>query len=309
MTLRCPAMALVVLLAVATRAAADDEAIEHLTNGHPEVTELLRTHPAILSYLTDPMWRDIVLHAPLIPGTPWQVHDLRRPQPPVVSTDPAACRSVRPPADATVLFDGRGLQGFAGPEAALWQVEHGELIAGGRENNHLLTRRSFGDVQIHLEFAEPAPAGAAWQFRGNSGVFLMDRYEIQILDSYENPTYPDGQAGALYGQSPPLVNASRRPGSWQCYDLIFVAPRFAAGVLQSPARVTLLFNGVLVQNDAAFLGPTRFGGIGRYEPHAAELPFSLQDHGEKTSRVRFRNIWARPLDVNLPGSDAATKHP
>lgn len=277
-------------------AAEPDEVTLHLTTGHPEVAQLLREHPGIAEYLKDPMWRDVVMNAPKVPGTPWQVHDLRRPQPRTVRVDPAACKSGAPPDDATVIFDGGGLKEFAGAAVKEWSVEGRELIASGRNNNHLLTRRSFGDVQVHLEFATPVPAGAAWQYRGNSGLFLMDRYEIQILDSYDNPTYPDGQAAALYGQIPPLVNASLPPGAWQCYDVVFAAPRFKEGALVSPARVTLFHNGVLVQNEMAFFGPTSFARITPYKPHDARLPFALQDHGDPTSRVRFRNIWVRPLD-------------
>lgn len=287
---------LTVAAAAAVYARETDEVVAKLTEGHPEVAELLRTHPAIAKYFQDPLWRDVVLNAPRIPGTPWQVHDLRRPQPRTVRVNGDACKPVPPPADAVVIFNGEGLDGFAGPALDEWRVEQGELIASGRKNHHLLTQRAFGDVQLHLEFAEPAPAAADWQYRGNSGVFLMDRYEIQILDSYDNPTYPDGQSAALYGQVPPLVNASLPPGAWQCYDLVFVAPRFRDGALASPARVTLFHNGILVQHDAAFFGPTAFASIAPYQPHAGQLPFSLQDHGDATSRLRFRNIWARPLD-------------
>lgn len=281
--------------------AGDDPVIAKLTRGHPEVARLLHENPQILKALEDPMWRDVVLNAPPSPGTPWQVHDLRRPQPPSVAVAPDACVAhSAAPVDAVVLFDGRGKEHFAAPERDLWELSGGALVASGSHANRLATREAFGDVQVHLEFATPRPPRGVWQFRGNSGIFLMGRYEIQILDSYHNPTYPDGQAGALYGQVPPLVNASRPPGVWQCFDIVFTAPRFDGATLVAPARVTLRHNGVLVQDHAAFLGPTRFAGIGAYEPHAGALPFTLQDHGDAGSRVRFRNIWARPLGGSNP---------
>jgi hypothetical protein len=157
----------------------------------------------------------------------------------------------------------------------------------------MVTRRTFGDVQLHIEWATPAPPSGTGQDRGNSGVYLMGMYELQILDSYGNDTYPDGQAGSLYGQEPPLVNACRVPGAWQTYDIVFRRPRFAPdGKLVAPARITVLHNGVLVQDGAAFWGRTRHAARATYESHADRLPLSLQDHGNPT---RFRNIWIREL--------------
>ena len=157
------------------------------------------------------------------------------------------------------------------------------------------TKERFGDIQLHLEFATPAQPSGNGQARGNSGVFLMGRFEIQILDSYHNPTYPDGQAAAVYGQHPPLVNASRPPGEWQTYDILFTAPRFAAdGALRKPAYVTVLHNGVLVQDHAECYGPTGHRISPRYSPQDAATtgPLKLQDHHNP---IRFRNIWVRPL--------------
>jgi hypothetical protein len=165
-----------------------------------------------------------------------------------------------------------------------------EVVAG---TGNIATKRGFGDVQLHVEFMEPAPAKGEGQDRGNSGVFLMGIYEVQVLDSYQNPTYADGAVGAIYGQYPPIVNASRPPGEWQTYDIMFHRPRFDAnGGLTSPARMTILFNGVLIQDDAVLTGPTAHKQRPPYARHADRLPLILQDHGDL---VRFRNIWVREL--------------
>jgi hypothetical protein len=229
------------------------------------------------------------------PSTRWPIHSKDRPQPPVVRP-PANVWTVTPPADATVLFDGKDLsrwqkQDGGGPAA--WKVEDGymEVVPGA---GGIATRDGFGDAQLHVEWMAPVPVAGAGQDRGNSGVFLMGRYEVQVLDSYENATYPDGQAAALYGQYPPLVNASRPPGEWQTYDIIFHRPRFdALGKVTSPARVTVLHNGVLVQDNVVLSGPTAHTTRPPYERHDDRLPISLQDHG---SRVRYRNIWIRDLE-------------
>ena len=156
------------------------------------------------------------------------------------------------------------------------------------------TRDGFGDAQLHVEWMSPVPVAGESQDRGNSGVFLMGRYEVQVLDSYDNATYPDGQAGAVYGQYPPLVNASRPPGEWQMYDIIFHRPRFdAQGKVTQPARMTVLHNGVLVQDNVVLSGPTGHTRRPPYEKHDDRLPIGLQDHGQ---RVRFRNIWIRDLE-------------
>jgi hypothetical protein len=163
-----------------------------------------------------------------------------------------------------------------------------------RGTGSLRTARSFGDIQLHIEWRAATPPTASGQNRSNSGVFLMGRYEVQVLDSYQNETYADGQAAALYGQRPPLVNASRPPGEWQTYDIVFRRPRFAAdGRVLEPARITLLHNGVLVHDAVAFTGATAHMRAASYEAHEDRLPISLQDHGDP---VRFRNIWVRELE-------------
>jgi len=226
----------------------------------------------------------------------WKIHDLNRPLPPVIDPGTASTQDApgRPPSDAVVLFDGKDLSHWVsaadrGP--AKWKVENGymEVVA---KTGYIATRDSFGDCQLHVEFAEPSPGVGESQERGNSGVFLMGLYEIQVLDSYENKTYADGQASAVYGQYPPLVNASRPPAQWQIYDIIFHGPRFKEGKLTRPARVTVLHNGVLVQDNVEPTGPTAHGERPPYKPTPEKLPLQLQDHGNP---VRYRNIWIREL--------------
>lgn len=222
----------------------------------------------------------------------WPVNSLDRPKPPVVDPGPAG-PSVPPPADAIVLFSGKDLSEWQGDSGdAKWLVKDGYMeVAAGTGAIH--TRRKFGDVQLHVEWASPASAEGEGQDRGNSGVFLMSHYEVQVLDSWHNDTYADGQAAALYAQSPPLVNASRAPGEWQTYDIVFHAPHFtSAGKIRTPARATVFHNGLIVQDDVAFTGWTVHARRAVYQPHEAELPLTLQDHGHP---VRFRNIWIRKL--------------
>ncbi|HEY2375049.1 MAG TPA: DUF1080 domain-containing protein [Gemmatimonadaceae bacterium] len=227
--------------------------------------------------------------------TEYPIHSMTRPQPTVV--DPGPYPGLRkPPSDAVVLFDGRSLDGWQSADSsghpARWKVADGymEVVAGA---GNIATTRGFGDVQLHVEFMEPVPAHGEGQERGNSGVFLMGIYEVQVLDSYQNPTYADGAVGAIYGQYPPLVNASRPPGEWQTYDIVFHRPRFAAnGNLTSPARMTILFNGILIQDNAVLTGPTAHKQRPPYAKHPDLLPLILQDHGDL---VRFRNIWVREL--------------
>jgi hypothetical protein len=173
-----------------------------------------------------------------------------------------------------------------------WVARDGyvEVVKGA---GSIQTRRQFGDIQLHLEWGTPRPARGSGQDRGNSGVFLMGLYEVQILDSWQNDTYPDGQAGALYGQHPPLVNASLPPGEWQSYDIIFRRPRYTSdGRVEQPARATVFHNGVLIHDNVPFTGRTVHGAEAQYRPHADLGPIMLQDHGEP---VRFRNIWVREL--------------
>ena len=229
--------------------------------------------------------------SPLLPGTSWHVHDPARPQPPVVTPGPVK-KPGAPPSDATILFDGRDLSAWTGNGGgeATWTVTDGEMTVG---EGNIATREEFGDIQLHVEFATPVPPRGKGQGRANSGIFLMGRYELQVLDSYGSRTYPDGQAAAIYGQHPPLVNASRPPGEWQTYEVIFRAPRFGEeGALVSPASITVLHNGVLVQDGAEFLGATRHRDLATYSAHPLVGPIVLQDHGNP---VRYRNIWVRTL--------------
>ncbi len=207
------------------------------------------------------------------------------PEPKVVA--PGATSS-DPPADALVLFDGTDLAQWHGGDK--WILEEGVATAHG---GGITTKESFGDCQLHLEWATPEKVSGSGQGRGNSGVYLMGKYEVQILDSFENRTYFDGQAGSLYKTRPPLVNASRGPGQWQTYDIIFRAPRFdAAGQLLKPGYVTVLHNGVLIQDHTELLGTTAWDEPPTYKRHAERLPLGLQFHGNP---VRFRNIWLREI--------------
>jgi hypothetical protein len=231
-------------------------------------------------------------------STRWPIHARDRPQPQVVTPAPTD-QPAAPPADAIVLFGGADLSQWEGDsgQAAPWKVENGyfEIVAG---SGGIRTRRGFGDCQLHIEWRAPSPTVGEGQDRGNSGVFLMGKYEVQVLDSYDNRTYPDGQAAALYGQYPPLVNASRPPGQWQSYDIVFRRPRFdPQGKLLHPARVTLFHNGVLVQDNAMLSGPTAHQRRPPYVAHPDKLPIHLQDHG---SPVRYRNIWIRELIEETP---------
>jgi Domain of Unknown Function (DUF1080). len=198
------------------------------------------------------------------------------------------------PSDAVVLFDGRSLEAWEPVKAGSsgWEVKEGTMsVVSGA--GAMKTKRSFGSIQLHLEFRTPHMPDKKGQSRANSGVFFMGLYELQILDSYQNPTYVNGQAGSIYKQYAPLVNASRKPGEWQTYDVIFTAPVFNdAGELQSPAYMTVLHNGVLVQNHVALKGPTLNRGYPAYTPHPAKLPLELQDH---RNPMFFRNIWVREL--------------
>jgi hypothetical protein len=225
-------------------------------------------------------------------------HDLNRPQPRVVTPVagvPAATSGLAP-SDAIVLFDGKDLSAWKSQKdgsPAAWKVENGyfEVVKG---KGAIETRQSFADVQLHIEWMTPTPPTGESQARGNSGVFFAgSRYEVQVLDSYENKTYPDGQAGSLYGQFPPLVNASRPPGEWQAYDIVYEAPRFdAAGAVTKRARLTVFHNGMLVQHARELIGPTTNKVRTPYSAHPEALPMSLQDHGNP---IRFRNVWVREL--------------
>lgn len=228
------------------------------------------------------------------PAARWRQHDVRRPKPPVVEPADSAI-AARPPKDAIVLFDGTSLDAWksrhGGP--ARWKVADGvlETVPG---TGVIETKASYRDIQLHVEWAAPSPPHGVGQDRGNSGVFLMGQFEIQVLDSYHAATYADGQAGAIYGQYPPLSNASRPPGEWQSYDIAFRRPRFAgSGKLLEPARVTVFHNGILVQNNEEPFGPTAWLEGEPYEAARGDRgPIALQDHDHP---VRYRNIWLREL--------------
>jgi hypothetical protein len=234
------------------------------------------------------------------------------------STDPAATEQWQPvpkrvtpgdhpgapPSDAIVLFDGRNLDAWesvAGHSPARWKVHDGVLTVDKALGN-IQTRQRFRNYQLHLEWRIPANITGEGQARGNSGLFLASTgprdagYELQILDSWNNPTYVNGQAASIYKQAPPLVNAMHPPGAWQTYDVIWTAPVFATnGALTSPAHVTVLHNGVLVQNHTALAGETVYNGKPAYTPYT-DAPIKLQAHGDPSQPISFRNIWVRPLD-------------
>jgi hypothetical protein len=234
---------------------------------------------------------------PVLPGQPWHVHDSERPHP---NTVKAGKVLGAPPSDATILFDGtdlsrwmqRGRGADRGKELdPKWKVTDGYFeVAPG--TGSLVTREKFGDVQLHIEWMEPPEITGQDQDRGNSGVLLMDRYEIQVLESAVGVTYADGQAGALYGQWPPLVNPIRPQGEWQAYDIVFETPRFEGEKLIRSAYATVFFNGVLVHHRKEILGTMVHRRVAQYSPHGDEEPLSLQDHGYK---VRYRNTWIRRL--------------
>ena len=231
-----------------------------------------------------------------MPSREW-VSPIEWPRPRVVDPGPAAAGPAPVPADAIVLL-GKDLSAWNGADT--WKVEDGVATVG---KGRITTRQAFGDCHLHVEFRTPAPAAGKGQGRGNSGVFLMGKYEIQVLDSFEDGTdgpltYPDGQCGALYKQQPPAVNACRRPGEWQTYDILFTRPRFAAdGSLGAPGRVSVLHNGVAIHSDTVIKGTTYYHAPPTYERHDDALPIELQDHGNP---LQFRNIWVRPFEPVQP---------
>jgi hypothetical protein len=239
-----------------------------------------------------------------IPGQKWKVHDLKRPLPPKV-TPGLPILSPAPPSDAIVLFDGKdlsqwvsgGRRGAAG--AANWKIENGYAEMAGS----IATKEKFGDCQLHVEWTTLPPSNPArhGQGRGNSGVVLMGRYEIQVLSGYNNPTYSDGTAGAIYGLYPPMVNPTRPEGEWNSYDIVFEAPHFEREKVVKPAYVTLIFNGLLVHHRVELLGSTSTLPLAKYQPHAPEESLVLQGH---TGPARFRNIWIR----RLKGYDTGTEY-
>ncbi len=251
------------------------------------------TLPCLLLVFTLPAF---AAETPADPLPPPEATEYWTPVPPIITANPGSV-----PSDAIVLFDGNSLDGWQPVRAGEsgWKIVDGAMvIEPNAKPCDQVTKQTFGDIQLHLEFRTPAEVKGKSQERGNSGIYFMGLYELQVLDSYNNPTYVNGQAGSIYKQHPPLVNASRPPGEWQTYDAVFVAPRFAAdGTLVTPARITALHNGVLVQHDSILKGPTVWRGQPAYKAHAEKLPLLLQDH---RNPVSYRNIWVRELQLPVP---------
>ena len=222
---------------------------------------------------------------PMLPGLPYHVHDPARPHPPVVTP---ASQPGGSPSDAIVLFDGTDVSHWQNPH---WKVENGYMEVVPNSGD-LKSKEKFGDVQLHLEFASPTQIRGNSQNRGNSGIFFQGLYEIQVLDGFENPTYADGQIGAIYGQWPPLANPTRKPGEWQSYDIVFEAPRMGDAKVMTPAFVTVFLNGVLMHNRKEIMGPTVHRTLAKYAAQPAEDSLMLQDHQQP---VRYRNIWIRRI--------------
>jgi hypothetical protein len=245
---------------------------------------------AVTGFTADEKKKDTLGYqdTPIIPGTNWHVHDGLRPQPPVVTPAPVVAPAP-PPSDAIVVFDGKNLDGFKNKK---WKLENGYMECTKRAGTQSTVQEFEGDLQIHVEFATPSEVKGNGQGRGNSGVYIMGRYEIQVLDNYENQTYPDGQCAAIYAQTPPAVNACRKPGEWQTYDIIWTAPTFKDGKIDTPAYVTVIHNGVVVQAHTKLTGGATHKRIAQYKPHPNKGPINLQDHGNP---IRYRNIWVREL--------------
>ena len=251
------------------------------------------------SFAADPI--EGFKNTPIIPGTPYHLHDPDRPQPPVVNPSTPFSQATSAPSDATILFDGTNLDRWqarnGGP--ATWKVTDGYVETAPR-GGAIRTKGKWEDFQLHVEWASPSPGKGRGQGRGNSGILINGMYEVQVLDSYQSKTYADGQAASIYGQAPPLVNASRAPGEWQTYDIIFESPRWdETGKQLKKAVITVLHNGVVVHHRYKLSGST--DGISRevpwrtlskYTPHDPDVFVGLQDHGNP---VRYRNIWIRPI--------------
>jgi Domain of Unknown Function (DUF1080) len=255
--------------------------------------------PSFAGNVAGPVWEmppntDGFTNTPIVPGTEWHVHDPNRPLPPVVvpGTFSTQEKPGLAPSDAIVLFDGSDLSAWQNPkgEPAKWKIENNVLIESPQGD--IMTHQQFEDIQLHLEFSAPLPVKGDSQGRGNSGIYFMGKYEVQILDSYKNPTYADGGVGALYGQHPPQATVPRPPGEWQMYDIVFHPPRFEGDTLKSPAYATVFLNGVLIQDHQSYNGPSGWKQVGHYSPQPPTGPIELQDHHNAT---RFRNIWVREL--------------
>ena len=220
------------------------------------------------------------------------------PKPAIIDVGPGPVTSAPVPSDAIVLFDGKDLSGWQGGDQ--WIIADGVATTA---KGGITSKQAFGDCQVHLEFATPEKVEGKGQGRGNSGLYLMGQYEVQILDSFDNETYFDGQCGSIYKQQPPMVNASRKPGEWQTYDIVFTAPRFEeSGSVAKPGYVTVLHNGVVVQNHFELQGATSYTEPAKYSKHADKLPLHIQFHGNPT---RFRNIWVREAIAPLVGKKPA----
>jgi hypothetical protein len=221
----------------------------------------------------------------------WKVNDDARPKPEKVApkSEEELAVSAKAPADAIVLFDGKDLSAW---KPSKWKLENG-YVEEVPKTGYLVSKDGFGSCRLHLEWWTPDPPVGNLQMRGNSGVFLMSRYEVQVLDTYDNPTYADGIAGAVYGQSPPSVNPIRPPGQWQYYDIVFHRPVFDdAGKLTKPATITVDFNGIRVQDNFVVEGSTGPRKRHGYDTHPDKQPLELQEHG---CTVRYRNIWLEPI--------------
>ena len=230
---------------------------------------------------------------PFLPGQKWRVHDGSRPQRTIVTPGKTFSHMAPPPSDAVVLFNGTDLSKWKSDKGpARWKVQHGYMEVA-KDAGSIRTVENFGDFQLHLEFATPAKVEGNSQGRGNSGVIIFGLYEVQVLDSVNNPTYADGQVGAMYGQYPPLVNAAKPPGIWQSYDIMFESAQWDnAGTLIKKANVTVILNGVLLHNRKEFIGTVKHREVATYAPHAPTGPIELQDHHNPT---RYRNIWIRSV--------------
>lgn len=228
----------------------------------------------------------------------WSVHDMNRPRPPVITAEPG-----KAPSDAVILFDGTSLDAWRSgqDEACKWKIVEGGAMEVVPKTGEIHTKDAFGDCQLHIEFATPAKVEGNSQGRGNSGVFPMGMHEVQVLDCFENDTYADGQCSSVYAENPPLVNACRRPGEWQTYDIIFHQPVWEGDKVKYPGTVTVIHNGVLTQDHWEFEGLSTHCQRKPLKPYANKLPLRLQDHGNP---MRFRNIWIR----EIPSRYANTTH-
>jgi hypothetical protein len=242
---------------------------------------------AALTLAISAVFADGYTDTAFLPDGKWRVHDANRPRPPKVDPGPGPRKPVPAPKDAIVLFDGKSLDNWKNLN---WKLEGGAMVAQRGEQR---SKAEFGDCHLHIEWSEPTDIKGQGQGRGNSGVFLMGMFEVQVLDSFGTETYADGQAASLYGQCPPRVNATRKPGDWNVYDIYFRAPRSADGKVTEPAKITVVHNGFIVQNNVSLLGPTQHRNLASYTGALPNKgPIALQDHGNP---VRFRNIWVVPL--------------